>query len=585
MSAIHDNVATPDTPSSLDRIASLAEDLGARSIQRDTIALRDRLSEGRFLVACVGAVKRGKSTLLNALVGERVLPVGIVPVTAVPTVLRHGTSGARVRLHGSGWRDIAPGALTDYVSEERNPGNALGVEIAEVFVPAPLLANGMSLVDTPGLGSVFPENTATTHAFLPQIDAAIAVIGADPPISGDELALLEQVAAQAPHLLVVLNKADRFTEAQLAEAGTFAERILATRIPARTGSGCTKAPRVYQVSATEAIDHTAPLYDWLEFVQALRTLESESSQAMLGAAVSRGVSRLGLMLRDEIDERRAALVRPVRDSERRVDELHALSADAAHRTVQLTHLFNAEEQELGREFERRTTDFRAKVESAALARLDSDGERLTADRRSGPRHRRDTIAAVRGIVRELLAPWLAELQDEAESLYREVEDRFVSMANDFIERATRAGDKWESRVPERLTADEAFRVHSRFYWTDMMPVADPVAPGRWLLDVISSTARQRRSVRRDAERYLQLLLDVNTAGAAQDLRERVRESRRKLEAQVQRSLLRVCERAERALEFARAAQAAGNDAIRTELGRLDEMSRELVSVHPETWSA
>ena len=80
-------------------------------------------------------------------------------------------------------------------NEECNPENKKAVEAAEVFVPSTLLSSGMCFVDTPGLGSVFTGNTAATHAFIPHIDAALVVVGADPPIAGEELALVETVGS------------------------------------------------------------------------------------------------------------------------------------------------------------------------------------------------------------------------------------------------------------------------------------------------------------------------------------------------------------------------------------------------------
>lgn len=85
----------------LERLADLATRAGASPLARDARELSARLAEGRFYVACFGQFKRGKSTLLNALLGEELLPVGVVPVTAVVTVLRHGVQrAARVRLCG-----------------------------------------------------------------------------------------------------------------------------------------------------------------------------------------------------------------------------------------------------------------------------------------------------------------------------------------------------------------------------------------------------------------------------------------------------------------------------------------------------
>jgi hypothetical protein len=70
------------------------------------------------------------------------------------TVVRYGPRlTARVRFDEREWEDCEPRDLVTYVSEEHNPGNEKGVTGVEMFVPSPLLASGMCLVDTPGVGS------------------------------------------------------------------------------------------------------------------------------------------------------------------------------------------------------------------------------------------------------------------------------------------------------------------------------------------------------------------------------------------------------------------------------------------------
>lgn len=175
-------VEASDGATRLIALAALASELGSEHVASEAAELAARLTEGRFFVACVGQFKRGKSTLIGALIGESVLPTGFIPVTAVPTVIRFGpTRRARIRTTDGAWQEIPLHDLEQYVSEEHNPENVKGVAGAEVFVPSPLLATGMCLVDTPGLGSVFSGNTAATQAFIPHIDAALVVTGSDPP--------------------------------------------------------------------------------------------------------------------------------------------------------------------------------------------------------------------------------------------------------------------------------------------------------------------------------------------------------------------------------------------------------------------
>ncbi len=117
-----------DDTSKLLQLADLGDELGAKNVAADSRVLAARLSEGRFYLACIGQFKRGKSTLINALLGERILPVGFVPVTTVPTMIRYGpTKKGRVQFQDSSWQDIEIQDLDQYVSEEQNPENKKGV--------------------------------------------------------------------------------------------------------------------------------------------------------------------------------------------------------------------------------------------------------------------------------------------------------------------------------------------------------------------------------------------------------------------------------------------------------------------------
>ena len=76
----------PHGESALTRLAELADQFDAEQVAADARSLAERVSEGLFYVACIGQFKRGKSSILNALVGNSVLPTGVVPVTTVPTM-------------------------------------------------------------------------------------------------------------------------------------------------------------------------------------------------------------------------------------------------------------------------------------------------------------------------------------------------------------------------------------------------------------------------------------------------------------------------------------------------------------------
>jgi len=125
-SAYRPDRADPDARlRALERLAAGAD---AGEIARQARELAERVAEGRFYLACVGQFKRGKSTLLNALVGRPLLPTGVVPVTSSVTVLRHGAeTAARVWFQDGRSPFIPPEEIGAYVSESENPENRKGV--------------------------------------------------------------------------------------------------------------------------------------------------------------------------------------------------------------------------------------------------------------------------------------------------------------------------------------------------------------------------------------------------------------------------------------------------------------------------
>jgi hypothetical protein len=77
-------------------------------------------------------------------------------------------------------------------TEDGNPENRYGIIKVDVFLPSPLLRNGVVLIDTPGIGSTYLHNTAATMNFLSQCDAALFLISADPPLTQVELNFLTE---------------------------------------------------------------------------------------------------------------------------------------------------------------------------------------------------------------------------------------------------------------------------------------------------------------------------------------------------------------------------------------------------------
>lgn len=549
---------TPIGPEQLGALARLATAAGAPELAVEATALAERLAEGRFYVACVGQFKRGKSTLLNALIGQSLLPAGVVPITTAVTVLRWGPElRARARLRGEWW-PIEPGDLAAYVSEEENPGNRKGVSIVEVFVPSPLLAHGMSLVDTPGIGSVIRANSDATREFVPQIDAALVVLGTDPPISGEELALVEEAAAQVSTLVFALSKADRATEAERAEAAAFARRVLGERLRRDVGP-------ILEVSARERLDGGAATRHWSELERTLERLASTAGRTLVVQAARRGVSRLAGRIRHEIDEQRAALVRPIAESEQRVAGLRACVADATQALQDLGFLLAGEQKRLGERFGEQWTAFVTAAEPAARTELAAALRELRGGREAV---RARAFVLAQEIAVRSVRQWLNDTEPVAEALYREAAERFIALANALLQRLATEGGL--AALPRSVSPECGFRTARRFFPTTLLHhVTRP--PGRWILDALRTPAAARRALEREVYDYLGLLVSANAARVVNDFEERVLESRRRLEAEIRSFLEQLTVSAERALDRARDRQAAGQDAVRADVARLDAL--------------
>ncbi len=218
--------------------------------------INDRLSGSRFHLATLGQFKRGKSTLLNALLGEKVLPSAVLPLTSIPTFINWSPErkitvnykNGKSEEFSANTADEASAILAKYVTEEGNPLNRLNVASVNLGHPSPLLHNGVVLIDTPGIGSTFEHNTEVTMKFLPQCDAALFLISADPPITQVEIEFLQLIQPRVAHLFFIINKIDYLNEEEQKSVANFLENILKERLKI-TGNA-----QIFSVSAKQGLD-------------------------------------------------------------------------------------------------------------------------------------------------------------------------------------------------------------------------------------------------------------------------------------------------------------------------------------------
>lgn len=540
-------------------------------IEEEAVSLSARVAEGRFYLACVGQFKRGKSTLLDALLGESVLPIGVVPVTALPTIVRYGSvPSARVMVRGFDWHPVEIDDLESYVSEERNPENEKEIAAVEVFLPIELLATGLCLVDTPGIGSVFEANSAATYDFVPHIDAALVVLGADPPISGDELTLISRISRQVEDVVFVLNKADRVTSVELGAAKQFACRVLGERLG--------RPVDIYQVSAKEELEGIRGGREWPALVAALKQMLSDSGHRLIWLAQQRGAARLIGWLRNSIAEQRRALAEPLAESEARLQRLDEYVSESAQAVRDLALLFLGEQQRLTRRLEERRQKFLSRAVPEArgdlLKRFGSVGSH-------GPAYRRALMQIALDIAHERVMPWLKLEEKAVNEEYTTLVERFTAIANQFLSRLAAADVPHLGHVADSIGETGRLTSRSEFQFLNLLRIARPASPLRHAGDYIFAAFGMERLIRADAEAFLVKLLDVNTSRVQGDLENRLAIARRELEVATRGVLEKAKNVAYAMLEAAREIRAAGEPAIAAQLARFADLEREITELASE----
>ena len=164
-----------------------------------------------LLVTVMGEFNSGKSTFVNALLGEEVAPMGITPTTATINVLKYGAErkGRVVYLDGPSrevaWQEV-PALLRGIDADE-----ARRIQMVEVLYPLETLQR-VNIVDTPGLNSIHAEHEAIAHRFIAESDAVIWLFTVDQPAKKTEASALTEIRGEGKKILGVLNKMDRADE-------------------------------------------------------------------------------------------------------------------------------------------------------------------------------------------------------------------------------------------------------------------------------------------------------------------------------------------------------------------------------------
>jgi len=192
-------------------------------LHRVSLALR-RWRDPSIRVFVVGEFRQGKSTLVNSLINAPLCPVGTDITTSVATMVSAGDAPSAELIYSLGTPEEAEDPqrqrrvpipierVGEFVCQARNPDNEARLLYAHARLPRGLLADGLTLVDTPGVGGLNSAHAAATMSALPQADALLFVSDASAEYSSAELEFLATALRLCPNAAAVMTKTDLYPD-------------------------------------------------------------------------------------------------------------------------------------------------------------------------------------------------------------------------------------------------------------------------------------------------------------------------------------------------------------------------------------
>lgn len=281
--------------------------------------LKEKIQNNVFNLVVLGQFKRGKTTLINALLGEEILPTAVVPLTSIATILRYGNDlKIKVFFNDGRMTEIEPEQLSQYVTEKGNPKNIKDVSEVVITYPSSYLKDGVRLIDTPGVGSVYQHNTDIAYQYLPKSDAALFLLSVDQPVSQAELDFLKDVKEYSYRIFFLQNKADYVNAEDIKESISFSREIIEEYME--------RDVKIFPLSAKLAIDGkrsgSKDLLDksYLpEFEKILNTFLMEEKGKVLLLSVSNTLLRVLSQALFELELEKKSLTTPLDELEAKIN--------------------------------------------------------------------------------------------------------------------------------------------------------------------------------------------------------------------------------------------------------------------------
>ncbi|MGO9377151.1 MAG: dynamin family protein [Dissulfurispiraceae bacterium] len=485
--------------------------------------LKEKIIANTFNLVVVGQFKRGKTSLINALLGADILPVAVVPLTSIVTIMKYGEALRLLVFFNDGKVvDIAPEDLPDYVTEKGNPRNIRDVSEVVIDYPSPYLKDGVRLIDTPGVGSIYQHNTDVAYHYLPKSDAAVFLLSVDQPMSRAELDFLKDVKEYSNKIFFLLNKADYLNRKDLHESIDFSSGVLKDimEADARIFPLSAKLALEGKISGSEEMLRQSSLP---EFSEALNRFLMGEKGMVLILSVTNNLLRAASQAKFELELEMKSLVTPLDELRGKIEKFDKKKQDVMSEKEDFFLLLDGEAKKIIRNvLEEDLNAIRRELFATASEAFEKTfKESAGMSLKDLRQNLQDRIIAD---VKEAFAAWRISEDERLAKAFEASCKRFVVKIDETVDALLTFSAELFSIPFDIVKADAVWSTKSGFYYKfNEQPGGIEIAAAS--LTLLLPKIIGEKIIFRKMKEYLQRVIDMQAARIGYDFEERIERSK------------------------------------------------------------
>lgn len=533
--------------------------------------LREKIENNVFNLVVLGQFKRGKTSLINALLGAEILPTAVVPLTSIATILKYAeTLSIKVYFNDGRVTEIEPDSLHKYVTEKGNPRNEKDVQEVIITYPSSYLKDGVRLIDTPGVGSVYEHNTDVAYQYLPKSDAALFLLSADQPVSKAELDFLKDVKGYSHRIFLLQNKADYVGSEDLGESISFSKKIIEEYMGSEV--------KIFPVSAKLALEgKLSGSKELLEksflpgFEHILNTFLMEEKGKVLLLSVTNNLLRLLSQVRLGIELEMKSLFTPIEELKEKIAIFEKKKKEVLVEKDDFSLLLDGEIKKIiTNVLEEDSTAFRKELFLKTSEGLEKRYRESSGMSMKNLRdHLEDQVITE---VRQAFAIWRGIEDEKLAKTFEAACKRFIIRIDDTVDSLLRFSAELFSVPFDIVRAEAIWSTKSAFYYRfQEQPVGIEIMTSS--LTLLLPKFIGEKIILKKVQEYLHRVIDIQTARVGCDFEERLSKSKLMFRWEMFQRIEATMEGISKAIEEGMSRKSKGEHAVEERKAVLSETER------------